>query len=137
MAKIKFSTAGYTFQGVQDMGRVYATCANCGQGIRYVAHFINDTTGEKLFLGDTCVLNTTTQIKKEFDFAKTMARVAKKRELFFEENPKARTLYDLVEANPTNYSGYGWSAWNSLKYRGYLNYKQIEMLNDFLTKQVA
>ena len=70
--------------------------------------------------------------EKEFDFAKKMARVEKTRESFFQDNPKARVLYDLVEMNPKNYSGYGWSAWNSLKLMGYLNYAQIKMLDEYL-----
>ncbi len=142
MTKNKFSTYGYTFVSVQDKGRVYATCANCGQGIRYVAHFKNDATGEAMFLGSECVANTTPKMKKAFDFAKKMARVEKNREKFLTENPSARVVWDLVNADSEGFqktqfaqeNPFFYQAWRNLKFEGYLNYGQLKMADEYAAK---
>lgn len=136
--KSVFNTNGYELIRVFDAKRVFSTCANCGQGIRYVAEFKHIETGNVAHIGETCLANSKS-FKRDFDVLKKRAKVETKRESFLSENPQAQKLLAYLEANPYVEGTFGArgslkSIADHLSSQGWLSNAQLAVIDELIAK---
>lgn len=138
----KFSTYGYTFIGVGDAGKIFATCANCGEAIRYYAKLKNNTSGDIVHIGQTCFANATPAQKREFTVAQRRARIGKKTEKYLQNDPVGIRLqaYCANHERSADQNTANWMLFlkkDQLAGCGYFNQAEVQLVLSLLEKEGA
>ena len=96
-----FDPANYQFLGLDDLGadeenKSVASCAHCGRTIRYVAELKNLTTGEEIFVGETCLDSRFGISRTEFDALRKEGRLNSQRKSILERVNAFKIEFPIV-----------------------------------------